>query len=105
MNLDTGNNYSSKKCIVIKKNFDICMKKRVDKKNCDFYKKVLQMCMTRKKKIFMSEQIRQLAAILYTDIVGYTSMMQHDESTALLKLEHHRQGDIFRIHYLLTYCQ
>ena len=53
MDPHTGNNYLTKKCVVIKKNLDICMK-RVDKKNCDFYKKVLHMCMTRKKKIFMS---------------------------------------------------
>ena len=49
----TRENYSAKRCILIKKNLDVCMK-RVDKKNCDFYKKVLRMCMTRKKKIFMS---------------------------------------------------
>ena len=49
----TRKNYSAKRCILTKKNLDSCMK-QVDKKNCDFYKKVLKMCMTRKKKVFMS---------------------------------------------------
>ncbi len=31
----------------------------------------------------MSEQSRKLAAILFTDIVGSTTMMQHDEQTAI----------------------
>ena len=36
------------------------------------------------------EQSRQLAAIMFTDIVGYTSMMQQDEQDALMRIEHHR---------------
>jgi len=31
----------------------------------------------------MKEQNRQLAAILFTDIVGSTAMMQRDEQTAV----------------------
>lgn len=38
----------------------------------------------------MTEQSRQLAAIMYTDIVGYTSMMQHDEPDTVRRLDHHR---------------
>ena len=36
----------------------------------------------------MSERPKhQLAAVLFADIVGYTSIMQSDEQTALLKLQ------------------
>lgn len=35
------------------------------------------------------ESSRQLAAILFTDIVGYTSMMQRDESEALASVRRH----------------
>ena len=31
----------------------------------------------------MEQQNRQLAAILFTDIVGYTAMMQKDEQNAV----------------------
>src|SRR5690348_687118 len=37
----------------------------------------------------MPEQNRQLAAILFTDIVGYTAMMQKDEQGALLVTRHY----------------
>jgi hypothetical protein len=43
-----------KNCFVIKKNLDMCLKKQVGNQKCDFYKKVLQICMKRKTKIFMS---------------------------------------------------
>ncbi|MCB0777329.1 MAG: hypothetical protein KDB99_13535 [Chitinophagaceae bacterium] len=33
-------------------------------------------------------QTRQLAAIMFADIVGYTAMMQHDEKKAFEKLQH-----------------
>ena len=36
-------------------------------------------------------QDRQLAAIMFTDIVGYTSLMETDESEALYILEINRQ--------------
>jgi adenylate cyclase len=36
----------------------------------------------------MEQQNRQLAAILFTDIVGYTAMMQKDEETALAVTRH-----------------
>src|SRR6476620_9257392 len=36
----------------------------------------------------MQEQNRQLAAILFTDIVGYTAMMQKDEQNALAITRH-----------------
>lgn len=34
---------------------------------------------------------RRLAAIMFTDIVGYTAMMQHNEEDGLRKVEHHRE--------------
>ena len=37
----------------------------------------------------MSNQNRQLAAILFTDIVGYTAMMQQDEQKALAVTRHY----------------
>src|SRR6476620_10841736 len=37
----------------------------------------------------MQEQNRQLAAILFTDIVGYTAMMQKDEQNALAVTRHY----------------
>jgi hypothetical protein len=40
-------------CGTIKKQLDKCVKKPLTEKNCDFYKKVLHMCMSRKKRVFM----------------------------------------------------
>src|SRR6187401_1516388 len=40
------------------------------------------------KSIFMS-QTRQLAAIMFTDIVGYTAMMQTDEQKAVAVIKHY----------------
>ena len=37
----------------------------------------------------MEHQNRQLAAILFTDIVGYTAMMQKDEENALAVTRHY----------------
>ena len=37
----------------------------------------------------MEQQNRQLAAILFTDIVGYTAMMQKDEQHALAVTRHY----------------
>ena len=37
----------------------------------------------------MPQQNRQLAAILFTDIVGYTAMMQKDEQNALAVTTHY----------------
>ena len=37
-------------------------------------------------------QNRQLAAIMFTDIEGYTSLMQHDEKKAILIRERHRNA-------------
>jgi class 3 adenylate cyclase len=37
----------------------------------------------------MEHQNRQLAAILFTDIVGYTAMMQKDEQDALAVTRHY----------------
>lgn len=34
---------------------------------------------------------RQLAAIMFTDIVGYTAMMQHDEQKAVSTVNHHQE--------------
>jgi TolB-like protein/class 3 adenylate cyclase len=34
---------------------------------------------------------RKLAAIMFTDIVGYTVMMQHNEEDGLKRVEHHRK--------------
>ena len=39
-------------------------------------------------------EVRRLAAIMFTDIVGYTSMSQNNESLALDLLDEHRS--IFR---------
>ena len=39
----------------------------------------------------MSDQSRKLAAIMFTDIVGYTAIMQKDEQGALTMIERHRK--------------
>ena len=39
----------------------------------------------------MSEPFHQLAAIVFVDIVGYSSMMQEDEQTAIQKINHFRE--------------
>jgi TolB-like protein/class 3 adenylate cyclase/Tfp pilus assembly protein PilF len=39
----------------------------------------------------MSDQSRKLAAIMFTDIVGYTAIMQKDEQLALNMIEKHRR--------------
>jgi len=39
----------------------------------------------------MSDQSRKLAAIMFTDMVGYTAIMQKDEQIALNKIERHRK--------------
>ncbi len=39
----------------------------------------------------MAEHSHQLAAILFADVVGYTSMMQEDEESAVQKINHFRE--------------
>ncbi|MBR9997444.1 MAG: tetratricopeptide repeat protein [Cyclobacteriaceae bacterium] len=39
----------------------------------------------------MSDQSRKLAAIMFTDIVGYTAIMQKDEQSALMMIDRHRK--------------
>jgi predicted ATPase/class 3 adenylate cyclase len=39
----------------------------------------------------MTDQVRQLAAIMFTDIAGYTEMMQKDEENARHKIKRHRE--------------
>ena len=40
----------------------------------------------------MSENSHQLAAIVFADVVGYTAMMQEDETAAVEKINHFRQS-------------
>jgi adenylate cyclase len=40
----------------------------------------------------MSENSHQLAAIVFADVVGYTAMMQEDETAAVEKVNHFRQS-------------
>ena len=42
------------KCQKLKKNLEICIIKRVNAKDCDYYKKILNMCLKRPKNTFMS---------------------------------------------------
>jgi adenylate cyclase len=44
----------------------------------------------------MAKQVRQLAAILFSDIVGYTAMMQRDETNAILSTKRYIE--------VLRYC-
>jgi len=39
----------------------------------------------------MQEHIRQLAAVMFTDMVGYTSLMQEDEQKTKLKRDRHKK--------------
>ena len=39
----------------------------------------------------MAKQVRQLAAILFTDIVGYTALMQRDEQAATAMIQKHHE--------------
>jgi adenylate cyclase len=39
----------------------------------------------------MPTEERQLAAIMFTDMVGYSAMVQRDEALALELLEEHRR--------------
>ncbi len=39
----------------------------------------------------VGSDVRKLAAVMFTDIVGYTAMVQEDEDTALSKVEIHRK--------------
>ena len=42
------------------------------------------MFFSRRHLLNMSSQIRQLAAIMFTDVVGYTSLMGTDEQKAMI---------------------
>ena len=39
----------------------------------------------------MTEQTRSITAIMFTDIVGYTSLMEQDEAKAIEVRERHRE--------------
>jgi len=53
MPIGLGKN-SKKKCHILQKNFDICMVINNNIEQCDFYRKVLAICLKRPKKIFRS---------------------------------------------------
>ena len=44
----------TKKCKLLKQNLERCIAKHVTSQECDFYKKILHMCLKRKKNIFQS---------------------------------------------------
>ena len=42
------------KCKTLKKNVETCITKKTNKKECEYYKKILNMCLKRSKNRFMS---------------------------------------------------
>ncbi len=53
----------------------------------------------------MSLQSRQLAAIMFTDIVGYTSLMGEDEQMAFGLLNNNRQIQMPLLRYKPLLCR